>query len=96
MPLDELVRKRREAILSVARRHGAERVSVFGSRAHGDARPDSDADILVEAGMDTSPFFPGGLLADLQEILGCRVDVAEPEGLHPAVRDQVLREAVQL
>jgi len=96
MLLDHLIRDRREAILFTARKHGARKMSVFGSRARGDARPDSDADILVEAGENTSPFFPGGLLADLQDILGCRVDVAEPDGLHPAIRDQVLREAVQL
>lgn len=96
MPIDQLIKDKREAILFTARKHGARKVSVFGSRARGDARSDSDADILVEAGKDTSPFFPGGLLADLQEILGCRVDVAEPEGLHPAIRNQVMKEAIQL
>ena len=93
---DMFIREKREAILLTARKHGVRKVFVFGSRARGDARPDSDVDILVEAGKDTSFFFPGGLLADLQDVLGCKVNVAEPEGLHPAIRNQVLKEAVRL
>ena len=86
----------RDLILAIARRHGATSVRVFGSFARGDARADSDLDLLVEAGAQTSSFFPGGLLADLEEELGRRVDVVEPGGLHHLLRERVLREAVLL
>jgi predicted nucleotidyltransferase len=43
-----------EKILSVAHRHGATEVRIFGSRARGDARPDSDLDLLVTVQPGTS------------------------------------------
>jgi len=43
-----------------------------------------------------SLFDIGRLLMDLQDILGCKVDVVEPEGLHWSIRDKVLKEAVPL
>jgi uncharacterized protein len=61
----------------------------------GDAREGSDLDLLVEAGPRTSPFFPGGLLADLEEALGYKVDVVEEAGLHRLLRERILREAVR-
>ena len=70
----------REVIRSIAERHGARNVRVFGSVARGDARPDSDLDLLVEAGPSTTPWFPGGLAADLEEALGRRVDVVSVVG----------------
>jgi hypothetical protein len=94
--MDKLIRKNRDAILSLARKHGAEKIKIFGSRARDDARPDSDVDFLIEAGSDISPFFPGGLLFDLQELLRCNVHVMEKDGLHFAIRERVLKEAVLL
>jgi hypothetical protein len=57
MTVDEL--GKRAAILAIAARHGVQRVRVFGSFARGDARPDSDLDLLIEAGPHTPPWFPG-------------------------------------
>ena len=65
------------AILAIAARHGVQRVRVFGSFARGEANEESDLDLLNEAGPHTPPWFPGGLLADLEEELGRSVDVAE-------------------
>jgi hypothetical protein len=45
-------------------------VRVFGSFARGDANEESDVDFLIEAGPHTPPWFPGGLLVDLQEGIG--------------------------
>jgi uncharacterized protein len=96
MTLDELRAQKRARILAIAAKHGVERVRVFGSFARGDAREDSDIDLLIEAGPQTSSWFPGGLLADLEEELGRRVDLAEEISLHPLIRRQVLEEAVPL
>jgi predicted nucleotidyltransferase len=43
-----------------------------------------------------SLFDLGGLLEDLQDLLGCRVDLVTEDGLKPRVRERVLREAVSL
>lgn len=86
----------REEILRIAGRHGVIHVRVFGSRARGDAGPESDLDLLVEVGEKRSPFFPGGLLADLEDLLGCKVHVVTENALHWYIRDRVLKEAVPL
>jgi hypothetical protein len=96
MTLDELGQDKRAAILSIAARHGVRRVRVFGSFARGDASATSDIDLLIEAGPRTPPWFPGGLLVDLEEELGRRVDVAEEGSLDPLIRDRILREAIPL
>ena len=96
MTLDELGQDKRAAILAIAARHGVKRVRVFGSFARGDASEDSDLDLLMDAGPLTPPWFPGGLLADLEEELGRSVDVAEESTLHPLIRDHVLHEAIPL
>lgn len=93
---DPLLRRHRAAILAAADRHGVRSVRVFGSRARGDASAGSDVDLLVEAGPRRPFFFPGGLVADLEALLGCRVDVVTPDALHPLLRDAILREAQDL
>ena len=91
----ELCAKRQE-ILDIARRRGARNVRVFGSVARDEAKPTSDVDFLVEFEPDRSLFDHGGLLMDLQELLGCKVDVLSERGIRPRFRDRVLKEAVPL
>ena len=96
MGIEELLTEKREEILRIAARHGACNVRIFGSVARGEARPESDVDFLVDVGPDHSAFFPGGLVADLEDLLGRRVDVVELAGLHWYLRDNILQEAVPL
>ncbi len=93
MTLNERVWKERERIREVARRHGVQRIYVFGSVARGEATTDSDLDLMIEAEGPTPPWFPGGLVAELQQLLGCRVDVVESRSLNPWLRETILREA---
>ena len=64
--------------------------------ARGDAGPESDVDLLVDVGEKHSPWFPGGLVADLEELLGCKVDVLTEPALHWFIRDRILAEAIPL
>ena len=96
MTLAELQATERDRILDIARRHGVTSVKVFGSFVRNQARPGSDLDLLIEAGPRTTPFFPGGLIADLEEALGRKVDVVEDAALHHLLRDRILGEAVPL
>jgi hypothetical protein len=96
MTLDEILGDKRAEVQRIAAKHGAHNVRVFGSTARGEAGPDSDLDLLVDVGSTTSPWFPGGLIADLQELLGRSVEVVTEKGLNRHVRDHVLREAVRL
>jgi uncharacterized protein len=96
MGLNELGADRRAAIRAICAKHGVTGIRVFGSFARGDAREDSDLDLLVDAGHQTPPWFPGGLLFDLEPELGRRVDVAEESSLDPQIRERVRREAIPL
>lgn len=87
---------RRAEILAIAARHGARNVRVFGSVARGNVRPGSDVDFLVDLEPGRSLFDLGGLLIDLQKLLGVDVDVVTERGLRPRIRAEVLREAVPL
>ena len=93
MTVQDAVLAHREEILRIAARHGATNVRVFGSVARGTAGPESDLDLLIDVGPKTSPLFPGGLLMDLEELLGYHVDITTERGLHPVIRDRVLAEA---
>jgi uncharacterized protein len=90
------LRTRQDEILRIAAKHGAGNVRVFGSVARGDARPDSDVDFLVDIVGPTTPWFPGSLLADLEDALGRRVDVVIARSLSPFIRESVLRDATPL
>jgi uncharacterized protein len=96
MRLDPRISESRDVIKQIAAEHGALNVRVFGSRARGDARPDSDVDLLIDVGPRTSSWFPAGLVLDLERVLGYRVDVVTERALLPGLRDSVLREAVPL
>lgn len=96
MTLEELLHKKREAILGLAAKHGAYNVRIFGSVARGQAGPESDVDLLVDVGHDHSAWFPAGLVRDLEQLLGCKVDVVTEPALHWYIREQVLNEAEPL
>ena len=93
MTLTELLGDKREEILRIAAQHGATNVRVFGSVARGEGGPGSDIDFPVDVGPGRSAFFPAGLLADLEDLLGCKVDVLTENSLHWYIRDRVLKEA---
>jgi uncharacterized protein len=90
------VKEKRGEILKVAARHGAINVRLFGSLARGEERAESDVDLLVELEEGRSLLDLSHLLQDMEELLGCRVHVVEPEALHWAIRERILEEAVPL
>jgi uncharacterized protein len=93
MKIEELLRSRREQILEIARKHGAHDLRVFGSLARGEASEQSDIDFLVEVGPVHSAWFPAGLVADLEDLLGVPVDVVTRDGLHWFIKEEILQEA---
>ncbi len=68
-------------------------VRVFGSVARGEADAESDIDLLVDMEPGRTLFDIGGLLMDLEELLGCNVDVVTEDGLRERIRERVLKEA---
>jgi hypothetical protein len=91
--VQELVASKRDAILEIAHRHGAQDVRVFGSVARGEATENSDVDLLVQAPGPTSPWFPAGLVEELEALIGRRVQVVTEPSLNWLLRRRILREA---
>ena len=96
MDIAELLQEKREEILSLATKHGASNVRIFGSVVRGEARQDSDVDFLVELESDRSLLDRVALIQDLEDLLGRKVDVATVKGLRNVWRDRILNEAVPL
>jgi predicted nucleotidyltransferase len=96
MDIDAIIRQHRDEILRIAAQHGARNVRLFGSVARGEAGPQSDIDLLVDIDSRTSSWFPMGLIDDLEQLLGRKVDVLTDGGISPYLRDQIYREAVPL
>ena len=93
----DLLAEKRAQILEIAAQHGAYNVRVFGSVARGEATINSDVDFLVDYDLSRiSPWFPGGLLVDLEDLLGRKVDIVTEKGLNKFIRERVLKEAISL
>ena len=83
----------------ICRRHRIRKLSLFGSRLKGTARPDSDVDLLVEFLPDAQPtyFDLANIEIELSALLGGhKVDLRTPAELSRYFRDQVQRESEAL
>lgn len=91
-----LLKEHREEILRIAALYGARNVRVFGSVARGEDDEQSDVDILVDLEDGRSILDLGGFLYDVQELLGCNVDVVTERSIRSANADAVLEEALAI
>ncbi len=89
----EQLKRSRKSILRLAKNYGVTDIRVFGSALRGDDTPESDIDFLIELEPNRSLFDAGGLLVELENLLGCKVDVLTENSLHWYIRDKVLEEA---
>lgn len=96
MTVDQLLKNKRDEVLRIAAKHGARNVRVFGSVARGEAGEQSDIDLVVEFEPERSLLDHASLVLELQELLGCKVDVVSERGIKPRIRERVLREAVAI
>jgi predicted nucleotidyltransferase len=92
----ELLSRHREAVLEIAQRYGLCDIRIFGTVARGEAGKDSDGDFIVKFEPGRSLFDQGGLLMDLQKLLGVRVDIISEDGIRPRWREYLNQEAVPL
>lgn len=90
------LRNKRDKIIKIAALHGAHDVRIFGSVARGEARQSSDLDVLIKLEAGRSLLDLVAIKQDLEDLLGCSVDVVTEDAVSPHIRDQVLKDAVSL
>jgi len=96
MGIQEIIGSQRQQILALAAKYGAFNIRIFGSVARGQADDKSDVDFLVDMEPGRSLFDMGGLLYDLQQLLGRNIDVVTTAGLRARIKERVIKEAVPL
>jgi hypothetical protein len=84
------------ALIAVLRRYGVQRAGLFGSIVRGDARPDSDVDLLIQPPPTMSLFGFSELALALEDLLGRPVDLVTYASLHPRLRNSVYANYDQL
>ena len=95
-PVGRQVRRYRQDLIAAAAAHGIQNLRVFGSVARGEDRPGSDVDLLADLPPGLSLFGLGRAEADLEAILGTRVDLVPAADLKPGVRHRIERDLVAL
>jgi len=90
------LKSQRTQLVTIARRHGASNVRVFGSVVRGEDTQDSDVDFLVDMEDGRSLLDLAGLQQDFERVLGRKVDVLTVPGVNPYLKDRILREAQAL
>jgi predicted nucleotidyltransferase len=88
-----ILRKQRKEL---AERYNVASLSLFGSVARDEARPDSDVDLLVEFSQPIGLFKFIELQQKLEALLGSKVDLGTPRSLKPRIKERVLQEAIRV
>lgn len=96
MLTSEFIKKNRQSILDIAKCHGAINVRLFGSVARGTSTESSDIDLLVSMELGSSLLDIIAIKQDLEDLLGRKVDVVTENSISPYMKDEILKEAVNL
>lgn len=92
----EMLRAKSQRIRKIAQAHGVARLRVFGSQVSRRATASSDLDLLVRLKSDRDLLDLVALKLELEDVLGCKVDVVSEGGLSPYLRDRILQQAQPL
>ena len=92
----QTLREKREAIMEIARRYGASDIRIFGSVARGENTEASDVDIVVRFEPGRTLLDHAGLIGQLEDLLGVKVDVIDADGMRPRFRAVVDKESLPL
>lgn len=79
-------------IISILKKHDADRIGIFGSRARGDDRPDSDLDLLVDFRTTKSLLTLVSIEQELSDTLGIKVDLLTEKAISPHLIDRIKAE----
>lgn len=85
----------KKKVLPILKRHAVKRAAIFGSFARGEAKANSDVDLLIEyKSKDKSLFDLVDLKSELEGILGRKVDIVTYDSIYWRLREQILAQQV--
>lgn len=97
MTLKQLLQEKKEEIETIATKHGAYNLRIFGSVAREEETETSDIDFLIDYDINKiTAWFPSGLIQELETLLNRKVDVVTINSLHYIIQDKVFSEAIPL
>ena len=96
MPYEQNLRELSAAVSPIAAAYGVDKLYLFGSRARGDARPDSDYDFLISKGQVRTLFLHAALWQALEDALHAPVDLITDTSNDAALIEQARKDAVLL
>ena len=88
----KLKKKCRETIVSILKKHDAERIAIFGSYARGEAGEESDIDILFRFSRPKSLFQLVRIEDEIGETLHLKVDLVTEKAVSPYIADSIHRD----
>lgn len=94
--MSEEIKTIKKKIVPVLKQAGVLRSSIFGSVARGEARKKSDVDILVEIPKPYGLFKFISIKNQLEDVLGKKVDLVEFASIKPAIKENILKDQVQI
>jgi len=83
-------------LTKVLQKYGVKEAAIFGSVARGEARKNSDLDLLVTMPVGMGYLKYGGMKVELEEELGVKVDLTEKNHIKPLLKPYIMQDIVQL
>lgn len=96
MNVSKTTSNKRDEILRISAAHGANNLRLFGSVSRGEATEKSDIDLLISLDSGRTLLDIIAMKQDLEDLLGCAVDVVTEDAVSPYIREQILKDAVSL
>jgi len=90
------LREIKKIIVPILKRNGVVKAGIFGSYARGEAKKNSDLDILIKFKGRKSLLDLVGVKQDIEEKMGKKVDVVEYSTIHPLLKEQILHEEIKI
>ena len=85
-----------KTVINMLQKNGAKKISIFGSRAKGLEKPDSDLDILVEFSTIPTLLKIVKIERELSEKIGIKIDLLTEKAISPLLIDKIKREAITI
>ncbi len=87
--MDEKIKE----LIEILKKHGVKRVKVFGSYVRGEAKPDSDLDVIVDFSERKSLLEIVGIEQEVEDRLGIKVDLLTERSISPYLKERIEKES---